>query len=212
MGNKFFDNPPLDRVDGKAKVTGTARYSAEYDFPGLVYAVLAVSTIAKGSIISMNTKVAENAPGVLAVINHLNIPKLPGYKPTDNAATQPDIRKGYKVFSDELIRFNGQPIAVVVADTFERATYAASLIKTTYKKEESHTDLYEAIKTGKPLEGNRYKDNVRGEPDAWKNAEVKIEAEYRLPLEVHNPMDCLSKYIAQWRYMLSLLYGMEKIK
>jgi xanthine dehydrogenase YagR molybdenum-binding subunit len=192
MGKEFFDTAytyPLDRVDGKAKVTGAAKYSAEYDFPGLVYAVLAVSTIAKGSITSMNTKAAENAPGVLAVINHLNVPKLPGYKPSDNEAAQPEIRKGYKVFSDELIRFNGQPIAVVVADSFERATYAASLIKTSYKKDESHTDLYEAIKFAKPLEGDRYKDNVRGEADAWKNAEVKIEEEYRMPIEVHNPME-----------------------
>ena len=191
MEKEFFDTDmyPLDRVDGKAKVTGAAKYSAEYDFPGLVHAVLVGSTIAKGSIQSMDTKAAENAPGVLAVINHLNIPKLPGYKPADNAATQPEIRKGYKVFSDELVRFNGQPIAVVVADTFERATYAASLIKTNYKKEEPHTDLYETIKSGKPLEGDRYKDNVRGEADAWKNAEVKIEAEYRMPIEVHNPME-----------------------
>src|SRR5436190_4201019 len=192
MGNYFFDNPQpfyLDRVDGKAKVTGAAKYSAEYDFPNLAYAVLVGSTIARGSIQSMDTKAAENAPGVLAVINHLNIPILPGYKLADNAASQPDIRKGYKIFSDDLVRFYGQPIAMVVADTFERATHAATLIKTNYKKDESHTDIFEAMKTGKPVEGDRYKDNIRGEADAWKNAEIKIEAEYRMPIEVHLPME-----------------------
>jgi len=192
MGNYFFDQPNaefLDRVDGKLKVTGAAKYSAEYTFPGLSYGVLVGSTIAKGSITAMNTKAAENAPGVLTVITHLNTPKLPGYKPNSDAAAQPEIKKGYRVFTDNLVRFNGQPIALVIADTFERATYAASLIKTQYKKEQHHTDLNAELKTGKPLEGNAYKDNIRGDADAWKNADVKIEAEYTMPLEVHNPME-----------------------
>jgi xanthine dehydrogenase YagR molybdenum-binding subunit len=183
--------PDIDRVDGVQKVTGTAKYSAEYDFPGLVYGVLAVSTIAKGTITAMDTKAAENAPGVLAVITYLNCPEVPGYK---KAAEQqqpntPETRKGYRVFADNIIRFNGQPIAIAVADTYERAVYAASLVKATYKKEEHHTDLEEAIKTGKPLEGNNFKDYVRGEADAWKKSDVKIEAEYSMPIEVHNPME-----------------------
>ncbi len=179
----------LDRVDGVQKVTGTAKYSAEYEFPGMVYGVLANSTIAKGSITTMDTKAAENAPGVLAVITHLNCPEVPGYKKIAAQAAVPEIKKGYNVFADNIIRFNGQPIAVVIADTFERAVYAASLIKASYKEEKYNTDLDEAIKTGKALEGNGYKDYVRGEADAWKKAEVKIEATYSMPIEVHNPME-----------------------
>ena len=82
MGNLFFDNPnppELDRVDGKAKVTGTARYAAEHQFPNLVYGVLVSSTIARGTIKSIESKSAERAPGVLAVISHLNSPKIPAY-------------------------------------------------------------------------------------------------------------------------------------
>ncbi|MEO5984599.1 MAG: xanthine dehydrogenase family protein molybdopterin-binding subunit, partial [Ferruginibacter sp.] len=93
-------------------------------------------------------------------------------------------------FADNIIRFNGQPIALVIADTFERAVYASSLIKAQYKKEAPHTDFDEERKTGKPLEGgDDFKDYVRGNADAWKNAPVKIEAEYTIPLEVHNPME-----------------------
>ncbi len=184
----FFPNES-DRVDAKAKVTGTARFSYEYDIPNLAYGVMVGSSITKGSITALDTKSAERAPGVIAVISHLNIPKLPGYEPAKDADTQPAIHKGFKVFGDNIIHFNGQPIAIVVADTFERATYAASLVKAQYQKEAYHTDLHEQLKTAKPLEGNSYKDYVRGDVDAWKNAPVKIEVEYEIPYEVHLPME-----------------------
>lgn len=194
MGNKFFDTNeiplPIDRVDGKDKVTGSAKYSAEYSFPRMVYGVLAESSIAKGTITATDTKAAENAPGVLAVITHLNCPKLPGYESTAaDIAKQPPTRRGFRIFTDNIIRFNNQPIALVVADTFERATYAASLVKASYEKEKPVTDLTEAINSVPPAEGNNFNDNIRGEADAWKNAEVKIEAEYSMPIEVHNPME-----------------------
>ena len=187
--DKITDQPDIDRVDGIQKVTGTAKYSAEYDFPGMLYGVLACSTITKGTITAMDTKEAENAPGVSAVITHLNCPDIPGYKKTPEQASIAPTKKGYKVFFDNIVRFNGQPIAIVVADTYERAVYAASLVKATYAKEKFNTDFAEAIKTGIPLEGNNYKEYIRGEANAWKNAAVKIEAEYTMPLEVHNPME-----------------------
>jgi xanthine dehydrogenase YagR molybdenum-binding subunit len=119
----------------------------------------------------------------------LNCPELPGYKTTEAEAKMAPTKKGYKVFADNIVRFNGQPIAIVVADTFERAVYAASLIKANYAKEKHNTDFAEAIKSGTPLEGNNFKEYVRGEANAWKNAAVKIEAEYTMPIEVHNPME-----------------------
>ena len=187
--DKIKDQPFIDRVDGVQKVTGTAKYSAEYDFPGMVYGVLATSNVTKGTITAMDTKAAENAPGVLAVITHLNCPELPGYKNLPDQSKLADIKKGYRVFYDNIVRFNGQPIAIVVADTFERATYAASLIKAAYAKETFNTDIDVAEKSGKALEGNNFKEYVRGEANAWKNAAVKIEAEYKMPIEVHNPME-----------------------
>ncbi len=187
--DKIIEQTDIDRVDGIQKVTGTAKYSAEYDFPGMVYGVLATSNITKGIINAIDTKAAENAPGVLAVITHLNCPELPGYKSTPEQDKLVPTKKGYKVFADNIIRFNGQPIAIVVADTFERATHAASLIKANYTKEKHNTDFDEAIKSGTPLEGNNFKEYVRGEANAWINAPVKIEAEYTMPIEVHLPME-----------------------
>lgn len=201
MGNYFFDTDApytdLDRVDGKAKVTGEAKYSAEYDLAGLTYGVLVGSNITKGTIAAIDTKSAERAPGVLTVITHLNAPKIPGYDEGTNPAKGQTGGKGLKIFNDNIIRFNGQPIALVIADTFERATHAASLIKAQYNKDAHHTELGEAMKEGKPLQGDRYKENTRGDKEAWKNAAVKVEATYIMPIQVHNPME-LHATIVRW--------------
>ncbi|MEO7263379.1 MAG: molybdopterin cofactor-binding domain-containing protein, partial [Ferruginibacter sp.] len=193
MGNLFFENETsfddLDRVDGFAKVTGAAKYASEHELEGLVYGVLVGSTITKGTVDVIDTKPAERAPGVLAVMTHLNAPKIPGNEEGTNPEKNPNAGRGLKIFADNKIRFNGQPIALVIADSFERATYAASLIKSQYSKEPPHTDLHEAMKTGKPLEGDRYKENTRGEKDAWQNAPVKLEETYTMPIQVHNPME-----------------------
>lgn len=190
----FADN---DRVDGRAKVTGKADYTAEHDLPNLAYGVLVSSTIAKGTINAMDTKAAERAPGVLAVITHLNAPKVPGYDEGQNPAKGRTRGMGLKIFNDNQIRFNGQPIALVVADTFERATYAASLVKAQYNKEAPHTSLPDAIKNSKPVEGDSYKEEVRGKKDAWQTAPVKVEGTFTMPIQVHNPME-LHSTIARW--------------
>lgn len=199
MGNYFFDSATafedLDRVDGKAKVTGQAKYAAEYDMPDLAYGVLVGSNISKGTIAAIDTKAAEKSPGVLAVITHLNVTKPSGYISAD--AGKPAAVRGLRVFDDNIIRFNGQPIALVMADTFERATHAASLIKAQYNKENFSTDLHTAIKNEQPLEGNQYKESVRGEKDAWKNAAFKVEGTYTMPNQVHNPME-MHATIVKW--------------
>src|SRR5215217_7813855 len=161
----FFEDG--DRVNGKAIVTGVAKYAAEHPIQNVTYGVLVASTIAKGTITAIDTKAAEKAPGVLAVITHLNSPKVPGYDEGGNPAKGPVGGKGLQVFNGNTIYFNGQPVALVIADTFERATYAASLVKSQYKKEEHHTDFDEAEKTMPAVEGGRYKDNIRGEADAY---------------------------------------------
>ncbi|HVE61357.1 MAG TPA: xanthine dehydrogenase family protein molybdopterin-binding subunit [Chitinophagaceae bacterium] len=179
----------LDRVDGKAKVTGTAKYAAEYELPNLTYGVLVDSTITSGSITAIDSKAAERAPGVVAVISHLNSIKVPGYDAGANPVKGPVGGRGLQIFNDNIIHFNGQPVALVIADTFERALHAASLLKVQYKKEPHETNLEEAKKNIPSLEGQRYNDYSRGEVNAYKNAPVKIEAEYKVPLEVHNPME-----------------------
>ncbi|PWS29578.1 xanthine dehydrogenase family protein molybdopterin-binding subunit [Pedobacter yonginense] len=179
-----------DRVDGFLKVTGGAKYFAEYELPGLTYGVLVTSTITKGKITSLNTKEAEKAPGVIAVLSHLNKPSAPAYEQEGGSPM--------KIFYTDKIFYNGQPIAIVVANTFERATYAASLVKATYAKEAFNTDLEKALKDTKAKKLQGQPDYKRGTENAYKTAEVKIEQEYVLPIETHNPME-LHGIIADWR-------------
>lgn len=193
MGKNFFSEggkgDALDRVDGKQKVTGAAKYAAEYKIPGLTHAVLVESTIAKGRIKNIDTKKAENAPGVLAVIYHGNAPKIPGYQTGGDPGQPPTDGEPFRIFQNARIYFAGQPIAVVVADTYERAMYAATLVKTEYNKDEHRTSV-EANKDKAALpKGARFTNYVRGEANAYKNATIKIESEYVIPVEVHNPME-----------------------
>jgi len=185
---KTYPKDGLDRVDGRLKVTGKAKYSAEYTIKGVTYGVLVGSTITSGSIKTIDTKKAEGAPGVLTVITYLNAPKLPGYQ-------TPPAKGPLKIFYDEKIYFNGQPIALVVADSFERALFAASLVSATYNVDKHETDLLSNLSNGVlPHNG---KDYVRGQEDAYKTAPVKVEQEYIIPTEVHSPME-LHAIIARW--------------
>ncbi|WP_207496456.1 xanthine dehydrogenase family protein molybdopterin-binding subunit [Aridibaculum aurantiacum] len=203
----FFAEPNegLDRVDGRAKVTGAAKYSAEYELPKLVHAVLVESKIAKGTIASIEYKKAEKAPGVIAVLSHVNAPKVPGYDTGDNPAKPPTLGQPLRVFYDNKIYFSGQPIAIVVADTFERALHAATLVNVQYNKEAHETDLYENISKGVTPRNQRGADYKRGEANAYKNAPVQIEAEYIMPIEVHNPME-LHSTIAVWNANKLMVY------
>jgi len=186
-----------DRVTGRDIVTGKAKYAAEHDVPNITYGVLVGSTVTKGSIAAIDTAGAEKAPGVLSVITHLNAPTVPGYDAGGAAIKTPVGGKALQVFNGPTIYFNGQPIALVIADTFERATFAASLIKAQYNKEDFQTDFNEAGKAVTALEGARYKDYIRGDAAAHKTAAVQVEEEYIVPIEVHNPME-MHAITAMW--------------
>jgi xanthine dehydrogenase YagR molybdenum-binding subunit len=195
---------PMNRVDGHLKVTGAAKYSAEYELPGLVYAVLVGSTIAKGRLTSIDAKAAERAPGVLAVVTHYNSPKVPGYDTAGKDPSQPATVGGpIKIFNDDKIRFNDQPIAVVVADSWERARYAARLIKAQYAKEAHQTNLEDNKSqaflptSAKKNPKSPMADYQRGQADAYKTGALKIEGEYVIPTEVHHPME-MQSITAHW--------------
>lgn len=192
----------INRVDGFAKVTGSATYSAEYKTAGVAYACLVGSTIAKGRIKTIDTKKAEWAPGVLGVITHLNVDKPAGYQ---KAKDKHNFGQPLQIFKDDSILYYDQPIALVIADTFERMRYAASLIKADYFKEEHSTELKKAAEKEKKVETDKGNDYHRGEHDGYKNAEVVLEAEYTIPTEVHNPME-LANIIAKWDGNKPILY------
>jgi xanthine dehydrogenase YagR molybdenum-binding subunit len=195
---------PLDRVDGRLKVTGAAKYAAEYTLNDIRYAVLVSSTIAKGQIQSIDTKAAKSSPGVLEVVTHLNAIRPPGYAADNEHPTEPSTAgRPLRVFYDDKVYFNGQPVAMVIADTFERATFAASLIKLKYSKDAHQTDFGKykdrAILPSQAKQNPKspLADYDRGKVDGYKDAAVNLELEYEHPAEMHNPME-LQAIIAHW--------------
>ncbi|MBC6989071.1 xanthine dehydrogenase family protein molybdopterin-binding subunit [Hymenobacter sp. BT491] len=185
---------PLDRIDGRAKVTGAARYSAEYPLGGLTYGVFSTSSIAKGRIASIDTTLAMKEPGVLAVFTHLNLPKLAKMpdSPERNNSWSPG-QSFLPLMSDEIF-YSGQPVALVVADTFERATHAASLVRVSYQAEkpvagivDPRAEVYEA----KAVQGGRMPGRTRrGNPQAaLEQAPVRVTATYTHAMNHHNPME-----------------------
>jgi xanthine dehydrogenase YagR molybdenum-binding subunit len=196
----FFESniiDPIDRVDGKAKVTGSAAFSADYKMQNVAYGFLVGSTVAKGRIKSIDTKSAERAPGVLAVITHLNAPKVPGYRTGKDPSKPQTGGQPLRVFYDDEIFYYDQPIALVIADTYERVLHAAKLVKAQYEKGVHQTDAEANLEKAKIPTGPRFEDYKRGELDAYKNAPVKLEQEYEHPAEVHNPIE-LGSIIARW--------------
>ena len=169
----------MSRVDGVAKVTGQALYAAEFQVPNLAYGFLVLSAATRGTIRTLDTRAAEGAPGVVRVFTHLNAPKL-------EAPGEGD--QGFRALQSDRIRFNRQPVALVVAETYEQARYAARLVQATYATEPHETDT-EALR-GKARPTRRGISKPRGNPEeAMKSAAVKVEAEYRIPIEHHNPME-----------------------
>src|ERR1700710_2834413 len=110
---------PISRVDGPAKVTGSATYAAEFNLPGLAYAAMVLSTIPRGRISRIDTTEAERAPGVLTILTYENALRLP-YKQMEERP-QVDTKSGEQlhVLQDPEVKFNGQPVAVVVAESLE---------------------------------------------------------------------------------------------
>jgi xanthine dehydrogenase YagR molybdenum-binding subunit len=182
----------MSRVDGVAKVTGTAKYAAEFPVPNVTYGFVVNGTIAKGRIQSIDTEAAEKSPGVIRVFTHRNTPPFGPKLSAENAPPrggQPERDKSFRALQSDRIYFNAQPIALVVAETYEQARAAARLVKATYETEQHATDM-EALLTRAKLPAAGAPQTPRGNADeALKAAKVKVESEFRIPIEHHNPME-----------------------
>ncbi|GAB3225698.1 xanthine dehydrogenase family protein molybdopterin-binding subunit [Hymenobacter seoulensis] len=186
---------PMDRVDGRAKVMGQAKYSAEFNgLPGLVHAVLKTSDVAKGRIQSIDASAALKQPGVLAILTHQNLPKL-AKTPND-----PDGKKaigapmGFLPLTSDQIHYAGQAVVVVVADTLERAQYAAALVRVNIVAEKplaSYEDpRAELFDPQKVQDGKTPGHTVRGNPkEAFAAAPVQLRHTYVHAINHHNPME-----------------------
>ncbi|HEX5085139.1 MAG TPA: xanthine dehydrogenase family protein molybdopterin-binding subunit [Blastocatellia bacterium] len=192
---------PMPRVDGALKVTGRAAYAAEHDPPNLAHAVIVTSEVAKGRVEKLDAPAAQRAAGVLAVITHLNAPRLQ-YREQKSALDPSGER--LHVLQDNVVRFSGQPIAVVVAETLDQAEYASSLVRIEYAPETPRLDfsggLKRAVAPDVSLLPNSPQpaDTRRGDPErAFAESAVKVEAEYLIPRQQHNPMEPHAT-IARW--------------
>ncbi len=190
---------PLNRTDGRGKVTGKALYTADLVQQGVTHAVLVTSHSAPGRIRELDVSEAENSPGVLAVVTHLNAfkdhkpepvlePAVPGYILPDN----------FQVLRDDQIWFAGQPVAVIVADTLEHAQAATTRVRLELEGRTPRVDGQAGV-TYTP-------DTVLGDPpdisrgsfeQGWQEAEARVDSTYRVPSEHHNPIE-LYATIATW--------------
>jgi xanthine dehydrogenase YagR molybdenum-binding subunit len=180
---------PINRVDGRAKVTGEARYAAEYNVPNLVYGHVVSSDVARGSIASIDVSAALARPGVLHVFTHQNTKALPWFDRSYRDELAP-AGSPFRPLYDNEIEFSGQPVALVVAETFELARHAATLVAVEYVRQGHRTDLGARLHAAHEPEYRTPPPEPRGDAEAaFAAAPVRIDAEYRVPAEHHNPME-----------------------
>ena len=181
----------VDRVDGHLKVTGQAPYAGDTSLPRMAHAVLVLSTVPSGRIVGLDVSDAERLPGVLRVMTHLNTAKLPSEGRA--AAADPPTGRVLTLLQDEVVHFNRQPIALVVAETLDQATAAAARVKATYATDAARLSFADGrARAHAPAKVNRdATDSLRGnagQVDASRVA-AKMGAIYSTPMEHHNAME-----------------------
>ena len=185
---------PTSRIDGRDKVTGAAKYAAEYNRPGLAfgpglaYGYVVTSTIPKGRIARIDAGEALRVAGVIDVLTHENRLWMTDDDSLYRDDAAPEDGAPFRPLYDARIRFSGQPIALVMADDWETARFAASLVRVDYEAEPFNTDLYAGRERAFVVAASP--NGRAGDADkAFAAAPVRHEAEYFIPRENHNPME-----------------------
>ena len=203
MADANILGPARNRVDGPAKVTGRAKYAVEFDVPHCLHAWPVVSNVAKGKITGIDSKAAESAPGVVAVLTHLNAPQ-----PNDaqGKKNEPSRAHGIRIeqrnpLSDDQVHYAGQYVGLVVAQTIEEARFAASLVLVSYASEApslTATATPESAKKPKENEDEEVQPRKGDVNPALSNQDiVRLQQTYGTPTETHNPIE-MSGIIAAW--------------
>ena len=181
------------RVDGRLKVTGAAKYAAEFKAPGLLVGAVVSAGIARGRIEHIDTRGAEAVSGVVKVYTHENRPAVSASGQDHQDDVAPPGQPLRPLFDDRIL-YSGQPIALVVAEDFETASYAASLVKVSARPETPHTDLL--VERNKAIVPEEKRSGIAPPPDprgdaqaAFDAAAVKVRNEYHIACEHHNPME-----------------------
>lgn len=190
---------PISRVDGRAKVTGSAKYAAEFNaVSGILYGYVISSPIAKGKITAVNTRQALSQKGVLQVFTHENVPGLAWFDRSYQDQDAPPGGSPFRPLQSNEIKFSQQPIALVIAETFELARYASTLVHFEYEvKETLDVGLEQNLSKAKKPKKHRFPvPKPRGDAEkALDNAAVKIEENYYHGYEHHNPMEMFASTV-----------------
>jgi xanthine dehydrogenase YagR molybdenum-binding subunit len=183
------------RVDGRAKVTGEARYAGEFNVPGLVHGYVVESTIPKGRIARIDTSEALAVAGVIDVLTHRHRPPMADKDDAYKDETAPEKGSPYRPLYDDSIHFSGQPVALVLAEDWETARVAASMVRVEYQKEPHATDLHAQRDKAFAIDAPA---KPRGDAEkSFADAAVRHVAEYFIPTEHHNPMELFAS-TAMW--------------
>ncbi|MUI15943.1 molybdopterin-dependent oxidoreductase [Massilia dura] len=189
---------PVSRVDGARKVRGEAPFAAEFALDAMTYAALVHSTIPKGRIATLDTAAAEAAPGVVLVMTHRNAPPM---KPVPMFLSKPKAAGGdnLPVFQDDTVHWNGQPVALVLAETQEQADHARSLVRVAYHEEPAVTSLAEAMARGTEdavFQGEPLNVEIGDAEAALAAAPHRVDAVYRTPRLNHNAIELHAATVA----------------
>jgi xanthine dehydrogenase YagR molybdenum-binding subunit len=181
---------PVARVDGRQKVTGAARYAADFDQEGQAYAVIVGATVGLGEVLAVDDEAVRALPGVIAVLTHLNAPRLPYAE--RRSFIDPGAGERLHVLQDAQVRFHGQPVAVVVAETLDQAEHAALALRVRYQAARPVVDPTDPT-VGEIVPeafGVERADHVRGAPQAHAAADdVAIDAHYEIARQNHMPIE-----------------------
>jgi len=188
---------PLTRIDGKLKVTGTAIYAAEFQRPKLAYGALIQSAIANGRVVKIDLSTAKSAPGVIGILTRENAPRFKAYP--DNLTKNGAPGESRVPLQDDNVYWVGQHLGLVVAETFEEAAHAASLVRVQYEEKPPLVSLADA----NPLQPDKFigREKLqakRGDVNGGLATAVhKIDVIYSTPIENHNPVETTST-TAEW--------------
>ena len=184
---------PIDRVDGRLKVTGAAKYAAEFNQNNMAYAFPVRSTIARGTITAIDTSAASSSAGVITVLTHKNAARLKAINPAEQMkAGVVFLGEDLPPLQDNRVHYFGQFVACVVAETYEQARSAAALLQITYAPEKPASDLKSELPNGyKPekLFGEEAQINTGKTAPLIAAAQYKIEQTYAISTENHHPME-----------------------
>jgi len=191
----------IRRVDGRLKVAGTARYTADQCVKEMVFAYGVFSTIASGQVVAIDASAARKVPGFIDILHHDHAPAL--YRVPKSGISVPTILtsaitdESRLPFEDKQVVYAGQFVALVVADTFEHAREAAFLTEVQYVQTTPVATLDQGLALGSPRDGGRR--HRRGDPEsAFTGAPHSIDVSYCTPVETHNPME-MHATLADWR-------------